>query len=540
MMNSTAKEIKHEQDLRSKLIEGVSTLSKAVSATLGPRGRNVILQTDYGAPHITKDGVTVASKINLEDKYEDLAVQIVKQAAAKTVEEAGDGTTTSIVLAEAIIREAEKALLAGANPIDLTRGINSAVENVTAYIGNQKEEVKGDWDKIKQIATISANGDTSIGELIYSAMKEVGADGVVSVQESKSTQTYVTTSKGMEFDRGYLSPYFINQDDSMNVELEDPYILFYDKKLRSDRELVPILEKVVKKGKPLLVIAEEVEAQALGLMVVNRMKAGLELCAVKCPAFGDRRAQILEDMATLTGGTVITEKVGKSIYDADISDLGRAGRVIVTKNSTTIINGKGDAEQIEKRIQVIRKQIDDATTNYDTEKNKERLAKMVGGVASIHIGAHTQSELKERKDRVDDALHATQAALEEGVVPGAGSVFIGAYNQAQSQALDIGESVLYKALKAPLAKIASNAGKTGDVVVDKVIAAQKEDSNLGYNAVEDLVQDLREAGVIDPAKVLRVALKNAASVANLIIMTNVAVVSKEDDSAMDIDMNMPY
>jgi chaperonin GroEL len=535
-----SKNITINEEAREKLLAGVNKLSQAVKATLGPKGRNVLISENYGAPHATKDGVTVARSIQLEDLEENLAAEVVKQAAAKTVEEAGDGTTTSIVLAQALVQEAYKALQTGANPIDITRGIDSAIKAIVSFVKESSVEVKDDWESIRQIATISANGDKAIGDIIHDAMKEVGTDGVVSVVESKSTDTYVTTSSGMEFDRGYLSPYFINTD-KMTVELDRPYILFYDKKLRNDRELVPLLEQVVKTRRPLLIIAEEVEAQAMGILVVNKLKGGFDLCAVKCPAFGQRRLQILEDMAALCGGNVITENAGRTIMEAGIEDLGQAERVIITKNDTTIIGGKGDQTTIEERIKLIRSQLDQAETDYDAEKTKERLAKMVGGVASIHIGAHTQSELKEKKDRVDDALHATQAALEEGIVPGAGTLFIKAkevLNNTMFPAHEaLGKDIVSKALEAPLKTIVENAGYVGDVIT--VHVGNSKDINVGYNANANVLENLIDAGIIDPAKVLRVAIENAASVANLLIMTNVTITEDRDES-MDMAPPMPY
>lgn len=534
-----SKNITINEEAREKLLAGVNKLSQAVKATLGPKGRNVLISENYGAPHATKDGVTVARSIQLEDLEENLAAEVVKQAAAKTVEEAGDGTTTSIVLAQALVQEAYKVLQTGANPIDLTRGISQAVEKVIDYIKEHSKNVKGDWEAIRQIATISANSDTSIGDIIHEAMKTVGEDGVVSVMESKSTDTYVTTSTGMEFDRGYLSPYFINTD-KMTVELDKPYILFYDKKLRNDRELVPILEKVVKTRRPLLIIAEEVEAQAMGILVVNKLKGGFDLCAVKCPAFGQRRTEILYDMAALCGGNVITESAGRTIMDVELEDLGQANNVIITKNSTTIVEGKGDQSAIDERIKLIRAQLEEAETDYDTAKTKERLAKLVGGVASIHIGAHTQSEMKERKDRVDDALHATQAALEEGIVPGAGTLFIKAKKELTpppSGAVALGWDIVINALSAPLYTIADNAGQVGDLVTQQV--EDNPDPLVGYNATNKQLVNLIDEGIVDPAKVLRVALKNAASVANLLIMTNVTI-TEEADEGMEMAPPMPY
>lgn len=496
----------------------------------------MVIETAYGTPHVTKDGVTVASAIVLEDAEENLGAQIIKQAAAKTVQVAGDGTTTSVVLAQAIVHEAEKYIRAGASPIEIKREIDTAVRQVIDHLKSISEPVKGDWEKIRQIATISANGDTQIGDLIYDAMKQVGEDGVVSVQESKGTDTYVATTTGMEFDRGYISPYFINEPKKLLVELTNPYILIYDKKLRGTQEIVPILEQVMAQGRrPLLVIADEVEAQALGLLVVNKLRGGFELAAVKAPAFGDRRGKILEDIAVLTGGKVITENEGRTIYDVKLSELGQADSVKISKNSTTIIGGKGSKEAIERRMDQIRTEIMESTTNYDVEKNKERLAKLIGGVASIYVGAATEAELKEKKDRLDDALHATRAALEEGVVPGAGSALLSAQETCANK-------VLKASLAKPLKVIAENAGKSGDLIVEKVLEALREKSlDHGYNANSGDIVNLKEMGIIDPTKVVRTALENAASAAGMIILTNVSITQKDEPNNLtDIDTQMPY
>lgn len=529
------KQILFGQEARDKLISGVDQLAKAVKSTLGPKGRNVVIETPYGTPHVTKDGVTVAGSVVLENAEENLGAQIIKQAAAKTVQVAGDGTTTSVVLAQALVHEAERFIRAGASPIEIKRSIDAAVKDIVQHLNNLSEPVKGDWEKIRQIATISANGDTDIGDLIYEAMKQVGEDGVVSVQESKTTETSVSVSTGMEFDRGYISPSFINNPKRMSVELDNPYILFYDKKIRGTGEIIPVLEQVAARKKPLLVIAEEVEAQALGLLIVNKLQGGFELAAVKAPAFGERRAKLLEDLAILTGGKVISESEGRTIYDVKLSDLGRAESITITKTSTTIVGGKGTKEAVDARIEQIRTEIDQSTTEYDTEKNKERLAKLIGGVASIYVGAATEAELKEKKDRLDDALHATRAALEEGVVPGAGSALLSTMEY-------VTDDVVKYALRQPLKTIAENAGKSGDLIVEKVLEAFTPDNhNFGYDANKDEIIDLKEVGIIDPTKVVRAALENAASAAGMIILTNVSITEKDKPNNLtDIDTSMPY
>jgi len=528
-------------DTKTGLLKGVNILADAVKATLGPKGRNVLIESAYGTPHVTKDGVTVANAIVLKDAIENLGAQVIKQAAAKTVKDAGDGTTTSTILAQQLVERAHKFINSGVNPINLKRGIDRAVKEVVEYVKAHSTEVKEDWGKITQIATISANNDEAIGTLIGDAMKQVGLQGVITVQESKSTDTYINVSSGLEFDRGYLSPYFINNHAKMTCEFENPYILIYDKKLRSTNELVPILEQVVAKNRPLLVIADEVEAQALGLLVVNKMRSGLQFAAVKAPNFGDMRMKTLEDIAVVTGGRVITEAQGDTIYDAKLTDLGQAERIVISRDSTTIINGKGSEEKIKERADMVKVELEKAHNEYDKNQQAKRLATLVAGVASIHVGAHTEVELKEKKDRIDDALHATRAALEEGVVPGAGVTYLQASSflkkfmkelQLHEEEL-IGANLVLDAILQPTKVIVDNSGKNGDLVVatlmDGYALSPGEYTDWGYDAGEDIYGHLEELGIIDPAKVLRVALQNAASAASMLIMTDVTITDSDED-----------
>ena len=528
-------------DAKASLLKGVNALADAVKTTLGPKGRNVLIETPYGTPHVTKDGVTVASSIFLKDANENLGAQVIKQAAAKTVKDAGDGTTTATILAQQLVEKAHRLINSGVNPINLKKGIDRAVLMVVNYIQQNATEVKEDWDKITQIATVSANNDVAIGNLIGEAMKTVGLQGVITVQESKSTDTYINVSAGLEFDRGYLSPYFVNNPAKMVCEFENPYILIYDKKLRSTNELVPILEQVVNKNRPLLVIADEVEAQALGLLVVNKMRSGLQFAAVKAPNFGDMRMKTLEDIAIVTGGRVITEAQGDTIYDAKLTDLGQAERVIISRDSTTIINGKGSKEAIEERANMVRIELEKAANEYDKNQQAKRLAILVAGVASIHVGAHTEVELKEKKDRIDDALHATRAALEEGVVPGAGVTYLQASARLKADLKDLdfeveellGAQLVLEAILSPTKIIVDNSGVNGDLIVATLLDNYKMSPEVftdwGYNAASGAYNDLNAAGIIDPAKVLRVALQNAASAASMLIMTDVTITDSEED-----------
>ena len=526
-----AKEISFDIDARAKLKSGIDALASAVKVTLGPKGRNVVLQKSFGAPSITKDGVTVAKEIELEDPVENMGAQMVKEVASKTSDVAGDGTTTATVLAQSMITAGMKNVTAGANPMDLKRGIDRAVKVVIEELHNQSEVIGDDFKKIEQVGSISANNDEEIGRLIADAMKRVSKDGVITVEEAKGTDTYVDEVIGMQFDRGYLSPYFITDADNMVAEYENPLVLIHDKKISNMQEIVPILEKAVGAGRPLLIISEDLESQALGVLVVNRLRAQLKVVAVKAPGFGDRRKAMLEDIAILTGGTVISEEKGYKLDNAELEHLGTAEKIIVDKDNTTIINGKGEGSQITARINQIKQQIETTTSDYDREKLQERLAKLAGGVAVLYVGAATEVEMKEKKDRVDDALHATRAAVEEGIVAGGGVAFIRTL-----EALDgikgvnedetIGVSIVKKALEAPIRIIAENAGVEGSVVFMKVADGK---GAFGYNARTNVYEDLKKAGVIDPTKVTRIALENAASIAGMVLTTACVVSDKPEE-----------
>ena len=530
-----AKDIRFGEDARARMVRGVNVLANAVKATLGPKGRNVVLEKSYGAPTITKDGVSVAKEIELADKFENMGAQMVKEVASKTSDNAGDGTTTATVLAQAFIREGMKAVAAGMNPMDLKRGIDKAVTAAVAELKNLSKPTADD-NAIAQVGTISANSDESIGNIIAEAMKKVGKEGVITVEEGSGLDNELDVVEGMQFDRGYLSPYFINNQQSQSADLDDPFILLHDKKISNVRDLLPVLEGVAKSGKPLLIVAEEVEGEALATLVVNTIRGIVKVVAVKAPGFGDRRKAMLEDMAVLTGGTVISEEVGLSLEKATIKDLGRAKKVQVTKENTTVIDGAGDGEAIQSRIKQIKAQIEETSSDYDREKLQERVAKLAGGVAVIKVGAATEVEMKEKKARVEDALHATRAAVEEGVVPGGGVALIRAkaaveglkgINEDQNHGIEIA----LRAMEAPLREIVTNAGEEPSVIVNKV----KEGSgNFGYNAANGQFGDMVQFGILDPTKVTRTALQNAASIAGLMITTEamVAEAPKKDEPAM--------
>ncbi|MFC5742711.1 chaperonin GroEL [Dyella tabacisoli] len=527
-----AKEVRFGEDARSRILKGVNTLANAVKVTLGPKGRNVVLEKSFGAPTITKDGVSVAKEIELADKYENLGAQIVKEAASKTSDVAGDGTTTATVLAQAFIQEGLKAVAAGINPMDLKRGIDKAV---IAAVGELKKlsNPTADDKAIAQVGTISANSDTNIGDIIATAMKKVGKEGVITVEEGSGLENELDVVEGMQFDRGYLSPYFINNQASQQVELDDPFILIHDKKVSNVRELLPVLEAVAKAGKPLLIVAEEVEGEALATLVVNTIRGIVKVAAVKAPGFGDRRKAILEDIAILTNGQVISEEVGLALEKATIADLGRAKRVVITKENTTIIDGAGEAERIQSRISQIKAQIEETSSDYDREKLQERVAKLAGGVAVIKVGAATEVEMKEKKARVEDALHATRAAVEEGVVPGGGVALIRSLKAVEglkgdNTDQDLGIAITRRALEAPLRAIVANAGDEPSVILNKV---KEGTGNFGYNAATGEFGDLVAMGILDPTKVTRTALQHAASVAGLLITSEALVVElpKKDD-----------
>ena len=516
-----AKEISFNSDAREKLKSGIDALADAVKVTLGPKGRNVIIQKSFGAPQITKDGVTVAKEIELSDPIANMGAQMVKEVASKTADIAGDGTTTATVLAQAMVRAGLKNVAAGANPMDLKRGMDKAVAKVVENLKTQSELINNDFAKIQQVAAISANNDETIGLLIADAMKRVSTDGVITVEEAKGTDTYVEEVIGMQFDRGYLSPYFITNADTMVAEYENPLILIYDKKISNMQEMLPILEKSLGTGRPLLIIAEDVDSQALGVLVVNRLRAGLKVVAVKAPGFGDRRKAMLEDIAILTGGTVISEEQGYKLENAGLEHLGNCEKITVDKDNTTVINGKGNEEDLKARINQIKGQIETTTSDYDREKLQERLAKLAGGVAVLYIGAATEVEMKEKKDRVDDALHATRAAIEEGIVAGGGVALVRAISalegvEGSNADEKTGIDIIRKALESPLRCIAENSGVEGSVVAMKVKAGE---GAFGYNARTDKYEDLKAAGVIDPTKVTRVALENASSIAGMVLTT---------------------
>jgi chaperonin GroEL len=526
-----AKQIIHGEASRQAILRGVNALADAVKVTLGPKGRNVVIEKKFGSPTITKDGVTVAKEIELEDTLENMGAQMVREVASKTSDVAGDGTTTATVLAQAILREGIRMVAAGANPMALKRGIEKAVESATGSIKDMSKPVKG--DAIAQVGTISANGDATIGELIAEAMDKVGKDGVITVEESKTLSTELEVVEGMQFDRGYLSPYFVTDPERMEAVLENPYILIHEKKISSMKDLLPLLESVAREGRPLIIIAEDVEGEALATLVVNKLRGTLQVCAVKAPGFGDRRKAMLEDIAILTGGKSITEDLGIKLENVKVEDLGRAKKIVVDKDSTTIVEGAGKASDIQGRVGTIRAQIETTTSDYDREKLQERLAKLVGGVAIIKVGAATETELKEKKARVEDAMHATRAAVEEGIVPGGGVALLRAQRVLDDLKLEdedeqIGVQIVRRALEAPLREIASNAGVEGAVVVEQV--RQNKTAAFGYNAATETYSDLVKDGVIDPAKVTRTALQNAASIAGLLLTTEalVAEIPKEE------------
>ena len=535
-----AKDIKFDMDAREELRKGVDQLANAVKVTLGPRGRNVIIDKKYGAPQITKDGVTVAKEIELECPFENMGAQLVKEVASKTNDDAGDGTTTAIVLAQSIISVGLKNVTAGANPMDLKRGIDKAVAKVVECIREQAIEIGDDLKKIENVAKISANGDENIGRLVAEAMEKVGKEGVITIEEAKGIETYVDVVEGMQFDRGYISPYFVTDPENMETVFEDPYILIHDEKISAIKDLLPILEKEIQTGKPLLIIAEDVESEALTTLVVNRLRGSLKVAAVKAPGFGDRRKEMLEDIAILTGGTVISEEKGLTLESATLDMLGRAEKVIIDKDTTTIVNGAGDKKAIETRIAQIRAQIEKTTSDYDREKLQERLAKLAGGVAVLYVGAPSEVEMKEKKDRVEDALSATRAAVEEGTVPGGGVAYLRAIDKLEGLRGDTddettGIEIIKRSIEEPLRQIVANSGKEGAVVVQKV---REGKGDFGYNARTDRYENLCETGVIDPAKVTRVALENAASVAGMFLTTECVITDKkEKDQVPQMPMN---
>lgn len=530
-----AKDIKFDVESRDALKRGVDALANAVKVTLGPKGRNVVLEKSFGAPHVTKDGVSVAKEIELADPIENLGAQMVKEVASKTNDVAGDGTTTATVLAQAIVREGLKNVAAGANPMDLKRGIDKAVTAVVANLKEQSQEVGDNSDKIKQVASISANNDDTIGSLIAEAFAKVGKEGVITVEEAKGTDTTVDVVEGMQFDRGYQSPYFVTNPDKMVAELDNPYILLFDKKISNLQDILPVLEPVAQSGRPLLIISEEVEGQALATLVVNRLRGSLKIAAVKAPGFGDRRKAMLEDIAILTGGTVISEERGYSLENATLDMLGTAEKVQIDKDNTTIVNGAGDEGQIKARVNEIKAQVESTTSDYDKEKLQERLAKLAGGVAVLYVGAASEVEMKEKKDRIDDALHATRAAVEEGIIPGGGVAYVRTLSSLEnltgSNADETtGINIVRRAIEEPLRQIVLNAGGEGSVVVAKV---KEGTGDFGYNAKNDTYENMLEAGIIDPTKVSRVALENAASVSGMLITTEAVITEiKKDEPAM--------
>ena len=529
-----AKDIKFDIEAREGLKRGIDALANAVKVTLGPKGRNVIISKSFGSPQVTKDGVSVAKEIELEDALENMGAQMVKEVASKTNDLAGDGTTTATVLAQAIVKEGLKNVASGANPMDLKRGIDKAVVKIVEHLAKQAKEVGSSSEKIKQVASISANNDDTIGELIAQAFEKVGKEGVITVEEAKGTDTYVDVVEGMQFDRGYLSPYFVTDSEKMVAELDRPYILLYDKKISTMKDLLPVLEPVAQSGKPLLIIAEDIDGEALATLVVNKLRGTLRIAAVKAPGFGDRRKAMLEDIAILTGGTVIAEERGFTLENATIDMLGTAERVSIDKDNTTIVNGAGKSEDIKARTAQIKAQIENTTSDYDREKLQERLAKLSGGVAVLYIGAASEVEMKEKKDRVDDALHATRAAVEEGIVAGGGIALLRAKNalakiKPVNADEETGIKIILKALEAPLRTIVENAGVEGSVIVSKVLESSRE--AFGYNAKSGQYTDMFRAGIIDPKKVTRVALENAASVAGMILTTECALVDIKDDKA---------
>jgi chaperonin GroEL len=538
-----AKQVRFSNDAREKMLRGVDVLANAVKVTLGPKGRNVVLDKSYGAPRITKDGVSVAREIELSDKFENMGAQLVKDVAQRTNDEAGDGTTTATVLAQAIIREGGKAVSAGANPMDLKRGIDLAVKAVVEEIKSVSKKVKG-HDEIAQVGTIASNGEVEIGEILAKAMDKVGKEGVITVEEAKGFDTELEVVEGMLFDRGYLSPYFVTNAEKMTVDLEDPYILIHEKKLSNLQSLLPVLEAVAKSAQPLLIIAEDIEGEALATLVVNKLRGGLKVAAVKAPGFGDRRKAMLEDLAILTACTVISEELGTKLENVTLDMLGRSKKITITKEETTVIDGAGKKADIEGRCKQIRQQIEDTTSDYDKEKLQERLAKLAGGVAVIKVGGATEVEVKERKDRVEDALNSTRSAVEEGVVAGGGATLLYASRvldklKVEGEDQQIGVSIIRKALQAPIKQIAENAGVNGGVVVNKLL--EQSSHNFGFNAQDETYGDLVKSGVIDPAKVVRMALEYAASVASLLITTEAAVADKPEkqgNASMSTDGGM--
>jgi len=526
-----AKIIKFDTEVRSGLKEGVDKLANAVKVTLGPKGRNVILQKQFGVPHVTKDGVSVAKEIELEDPIENIGAQLVKEVASKTADQAGDGTTTATVLAQEIFSLGVKNVAAGANPMDLKRGIDDAVRIVVGELEKIAKPIKTSKE-IEQIATISANNDSSIGAMIAEAMEKVGKDGIITVEEAKGTETSVKTVEGMQFDKGYLSPYFVTNQETMDAQLESPYVLIYDKRISAMKEILPLLESTAQTGKPLLIISEDLDGEALATLIVNKMRGTLKVAAVKAPAFGDRRKEILQDIATITGGTLITDELGLSLEKVTLNQLGRAEKIVIDKDTTTIINGDGKSEDIKARIELIKNQIDKSTSDYDKEKLQERLSKLAGGVAILYIGATTEVEMKEKKDRVDDALHATRAAVAEGIIPGGGTAFIRAQTALdnirveRSDDYHTGVLIIRKAIEAPLRTIVQNGGGSAEVVINEVKSGR---DNMGFNARTEKFEDLVVAGIIDPTKVTRLALQNAASIASLLLTTECVVASSKED-----------
>ena len=525
-----AKDIKYDVDARDLMKRGVDQLANAVKVTLGPKGRNVVIEKKFGAPQITKDGVTVAKEVELEDKFENTGAQLVKSVASKTGDDAGDGTTTATILTQAIVTEGLKNVTAGANPMDLKRGIDKAVNAVVDYIKNNAEQVGDNYDKIEQVATVSANNDPEIGKLLADAMRKVSKDGVITIEESKSRDTHIDVVEGMQFDRGYLSGYFVTDAEKMECVMDNPYILLYDKKISNLKEFLPILQPAAESGRPLMVIAEDVDSEALTTLVVNRLRGGLKICAVKAPGFGDRRKAMLEDIAVLTGGVVISEEKGLKLEQATLEMLGSAEKVTVSKDNTTIVNGAGEKANIADRVAQIKNEIANTTISYDKEKLQERLAKLSGGVAVLYVGANSEVEMKEKKDRVDDALCATRAAIEEGVVVGGGTTYIRALAGLKDLKGDnadeqTGIEIVKRAITAPLRQIVTNAGGDGSVVVNKVAEGE---GDYGYNARKEIYEDLRKAGIVDPAKVERVALENAASVAGMILTTECVMIDKPE------------
>jgi len=528
-----AKEIKFDQEARGKLLTGVNGLANAVRVTLGPKGRNVVIEKSFGSPTITKDGVTVAKEVEFEDKFENMGAQMVKEVASKTSDVAGDGTTTATVLAQAIFREGSKLVVAGMNPMELKRGIDKAVESIVDELGKLSKPTR-DSDEIAQVGSISANSDTTIGEMLSEAMQKVGKEGVITVEEAKSMDSVLEVVEGMQFDRGYLSPYFVTDPDRMEADLEEPMILLHEKKIANMKDLLPVLEQVARQGKPLVIVAEDIEGEALATLVVNKIRGTLNVAAVKAPGFGDRRKAMLQDMAILTGGQVISEELGLKLENATLKDLGRSKKVVIDKDNTTIVDGAGQKKAIEGRCQEIRNQVENTTSDYDREKLQERLAKLSGGVAVVKVGAATEAEMKEKKARVEDALHATRAAVEEGIVPGGGVALIrsqkalSGLEEGLSDEQAAGVSIIRRAVEEPLRRISENAGVEGSIVVDKVKQAK---GATGFNAATEVYEDLLKAGVIDPTKVVRYALQNAASVASLLLTTEALIAEKPEEKA---------